>query len=68
MRRAKPLEPEVRADMVDRYRRGQGMKFISYALGHAPETVRGVLVAAGVKIRRQGRHASGNWGYTGGRA
>lgn len=59
------ISTEEAADIVDRYRRGQGLDAICFATDRSRKTVRQVLVDAGVKIRRKGKHASGNWGWTG---
>ena len=58
--------PEEAANIADRYRRGQTLQFIRFATGFGRPAVVRTLEAQGVKLRRPGRHASGNWGYTGG--
>lgn len=59
---------EEAANIVDRYRRGQGIEFIRFATGFARPRITEAIRAAGVTMRK-GKHrgpANKNWGYTGG--
>lgn len=54
------------SEIIDRYKRGQSMSFIAFALEVAPQTIRALLVEAGVPLRKPGRSPlNRNWGWTG---
>lgn len=60
--------PEEAANIVDRYRRGQGIEFIRFATGFARPRITEAIRAAGVQMRKGKRRgpANRNWGWTGG--
>jgi DNA-directed RNA polymerase specialized sigma24 family protein len=60
----RPLTDSERRAIVDRYTRGQSLAYISMALDRSRETIKAVLAAAKVPIRRQAS-PNRNWGWTG---
>jgi hypothetical protein len=65
--RRKP-NPDEAANIVDRYRRGQGIEFIRMATDFGRPRIVEAIKAAGVPLRK-GKHrgpTNRNWGYTGG--
>lgn len=55
----KTLSPEVEADLVGRYSRGQSLTFISFATDVPVTAVRATLVKHGVALRKSGKKFNG---------
>jgi hypothetical protein len=51
MEKRKKMTPEEAANIVDRYHKGQSLRFIGYALDRTHVTLKKVLMEAGVTIR-----------------
>ena len=61
-----PPTPEEKANIADRYLRGQSVKFISFATSRSRAVVKAALAEHGIRVDpRQKRNR--NWGYAGGR-
>jgi hypothetical protein len=53
-------------DAVSRYRRGQTLSHIAFALSRCPKTIKAALAERGVETVGQGRRsAKPNWGWRG---
>jgi hypothetical protein len=65
MKTTKPITAEESANIVDRYRRGQGLDYIALGTDRSRAVIRQVLTEAGVPIRKRGA-SNPNWGRTGG--
>jgi hypothetical protein len=59
-----PVTDEEARAIVDRYRRGQALTYISMGTGRSVALIKRVLAEAGERIRKPGKNSNG-WGWTG---
>jgi len=59
-----PLTPEQRADIVRRYRKGQSVRFVAFAVDRDARVVSRILKEEGAVLRP--RVQNRNWGWKGG--